>query len=304
MTVWAQILSAIERGGSAVLVSIVEVDGSSPRETGARMVVTDRGFHGSIGGGTLEWQALARAQQKLGGEAGISFSSYSLGPDLGQCCGGRVKLASEVFTAAQIEQVKALAGREASGSFTVTGRIHRTDFVEQFGEERRQLYLFGAGHVGRALVMTLALQPFDIVWVDERPQAFPAAVPGNVTLVSAGAVEALLRAPAQAFVLVMTHSHGLDLELVDAALRRGDLPYVGVIGSETKKARFLSRLRQSGVMNFDPFVCPIGVPVIKSKAPAGIALAVATQLVERDELLRSAGLAVPAAHSSAKLAAQ
>ena len=304
MRCWQHIQSAIENDGVAVLVSIVAVAGSSPREVGARMVVTGAGFHGSIGGGTLEWQAMARAQQRLEGKAGVSFSTYSLGPDLGQCCGGRVTLATEVFGVAQLAEVKALALREAEGAFTVTGRIHAADFVEQFGEERRQLYLFGAGHVGRALVVTLALQNFDITWVDPRPQAFPPVVPGVVKLVQGEPVEALAAAPAGAFVLVMTHSHALDLELVDAALRRGELPYVGLIGSATKRARFVSRLKSAGIANLDALVCPIGVPDIKSKAPAAIALAVAAELVARDELLRSAALPLPAALASAKLASR
>lgn len=243
----------------------------------------------------------ARAQSKLGTAAGVTTMSYSLGPDLGQCCGGRVKLATEVFTAQQQDEVSALAEREAAGSFMLTGRIVAADFVEHFGEERRQLYLFGAGHVGRALVMTLALQPFDIVWVDERPGAFPPVVPGSCRLVQGDAVAALASAPADAFVLVMTHSHALDQALVDAALRRGDLPYVGLIGSATKKARFLSRLKAAGVVNFAPLVCPVGVPEIKSKAPAAIALAVAAELVSRDELLRSRALPLPAEADSAKL---
>lgn len=301
MSVWAQIRAAIESEGSACLVSIVEVAGSSPREVGARMVVTRNGFHGSIGGGTLEWQALARAQQKLAGDPGTSFSTYNLGPDLGQCCGGRVKVATEVFAHADLGAVKQFAAQEAEGPFVTTGRIVSPEFAEHFGDERRKLFLFGAGHVGRALVLTLAPHAFDVVWVDPRPQAFPAAVPGNVTLVGGEPLKALAAAPAQAFVLVMTHSHALDFELVDAALRRADLPYIGLIGSDTKKARFLSRLKTAGVDNLESFVCPIGVPEIKSKVPAAIALGVAAQIVARDELLRSAALPLPATSASVKL---
>ena len=120
--------------------------------------------------------------------------------------------------------------------------------TEGFGEERRALFLFGAGHVGRALVFALAPLPFAVTWIDPRPDAFPGFVPGNVTAVAtADPAAALADAPAGSFVLAMTHSHALDLAVVHAALADPRFAYVGVIGSKTKRARFTKRLAEAGI---------------------------------------------------------
>ena len=174
---------------------------------------------------------------------------FALGPELGQCCGGQVDLLVEVFAAD-----RARRGRRASrrarppGAFATARHDLRRTGVERgpsptmpfrrarrparaacsregFGDDRRPLILFGAGHVGRALVLALAPLPFAVTWVDPRPDAFPAYVPANVTLRRLDdPAEALSPAPAGSFVLVMTHSHPLDLALVHAALARRALP--------------------------------------------------------------------------------
>lgn len=169
------------------------------------------------------------------------------------------------------------------------GKLER-GFVEQFGETLRPLYLYGAGHVGRALVLALAPLPFAISWIDPRPDSFPAAMPANVTsVVARDPLAELDGAPRDSFLLVMTHSHALDLAIVDKALRDERFPYVGLIGSASKRARFLSRLRQAGVPDegFAAFKCPIGVAGITSKEPAIIAAATVAELLERDEMLRT-----------------
>ena len=176
-------------------------------------------------------------------------------------------------------------------SFTVAGRILAPDFTEQFGDSNRRLYLFGAGHVGRALVLALAPLPFDVIWIDAREGAFPSVVPSNVvTIQSENPAAEIANAPSDSFALVMTHSHPLDLEIIDAVLRNPNFAYAGLIGSATKRARFSKRLRESGVSDekVGAMVCPIGIPSIKSKHPAAIAAATAAQLLERDELLRTA----------------
>ena len=162
---------------------------------------------------------------------------------------------------------------------------------EGFGDARRPLILFGAGHVGRALVLALAPLPFAVTWIDPRPDAFPAHVPGNVTLRrSEDPAASLPEAPAGAFVLVMTHSHPLDLALVGAALGDTRFPYVGLIGSATKRARFEKRLAGMGIPagRVASLVCPIGIAGIDSKLPAVIAAATAAELLVRDEALRAA----------------
>ena len=175
--------------------------------------------------------------------------------------------------------------------FAVTGRILAPDFSEQFGDSNRKLYLFGAGHVGRALVLALAPLPFDVIWIDPREGAFPSAVPSNVvTIQSENPAAEIADAPPGSFALVMTHSHGLDLEIIDAVLRSSRFAYAGLIGSATKRARFSRRLREAGVPDekISAMICPIGIRSIKSKHPSAIAAATAVQLLERDEVLRCA----------------
>lgn len=241
---------------SRIRITIAEARGSTPREAGAAMLVDEAGrFTGTIGGGTLEWQALAEAQRLLRSGAAQREMSFALGPDLGQCCGGRVMLRFERVTdAAMLEKPEAMP-----------------------------LLLFGAGHVGRAIALALAPLPFALRWIDPRPNAFPAAFPPNVTPVApADPVTEIAGAEAGSLVLILTHSHALDLALCDAALRRDDLPFVGVIGSETKRARFLSQLRGMGHADdtLARLTCPIGIRDLGSKEPAVIAAGVAVQLLQ------------------------
>ena len=174
---WAKALSELKAQGACVVVEVVKAEGSTPREEGAKMLVTPRGISSSIGGGTLEWLAMAEAQSLLGKPSACRTIIKSLGPDLGQCCGGRVELLTEVFDAKSLESVREHAAREALGSFTVI----RHGRSLNFGADPRTVYLFGAGHVGRALVLALAPLPVTVRWIDPRPDAFPGAAPQNAT---------------------------------------------------------------------------------------------------------------------------
>jgi len=306
MKVWALILKTIETQGTCALVSVVSTQGSAPRDAGAHMVVTPQGYHGSIGGGTLEWHAIAVAQAMLARGASAKITSHALGPDLGQCCGGQVRLLTEVFERECLAELQTLAEAEEAGRFLVESIVKEKkverhilpspreggrgkSFVESFGEERRRVYLFGAGHVGRALVMALAPLPFDVNWVDPRPGAFPNAVPQNVTLAASAE---LSEAPAPSLVFIMSHSHALDLAIADAALRSTNVAHVGLIGSATKRARFQKRLRDAGISaeRVAALICPIGIPGIRSKEPSAIAVATAAQIVMLDEALRTVAL--------------
>jgi xanthine dehydrogenase accessory factor len=244
------------------MVKVTSTRGSTPREVGAWMIVTPLGFHGTIGGGTLEWHAMAEAQSLLHKSPTQKATRKILGPDMGQCCGGSVELLIESFDSSSIPAVKAKAD----------------NFVEDF----RHLHLWGAGHIGRALVLALAPLPFRISWWDARPNAFPAVVPQNVSCRS-GSPEDM---EPGAMVLVMSHSHALDFEIVDYALRNGSFPFVGLIGSDTKKARFMNRLE----VRPEFLVCPIGEISIQSKHPAVIAAGIAVQVLVQDELLRTQNL--------------
>jgi xanthine dehydrogenase accessory factor len=146
------------------------------------------------------------------------------------------------------------------------------------------VYLFGAGHVGRALAEILGQLPCRAIWIDERRDAFPPSVPANVATLRAGdpAAEAA-RAAKGAYVLVMTHSHARDQAIVEAVLRRGDFAYLGLIGSATKRARFAARLRAAGIGEaaLARLVCPIGAEGIPGKEPGVIALAAAAEIMRR-----------------------
>ncbi|AVO44952.1 xanthine dehydrogenase accessory protein XdhC [Phreatobacter cathodiphilus] len=299
MEVWPRVASLIATEGACALVSVMATRGSVPRGAGARMIVRpDGAFFGTIGGGTLEWQALAKAQALLERrDAAALVLDQPLGPALGQCCGGHVTLAIERFGAGDLDAVTRLAAAERKGPFRTRATLRgggfvreviegetaaagqAPSFVEQFGEVLPVVALFGAGHVGKALVLALAPLPFRVVWHDGRPGAFPAAVPANASLRS-GPPEAVLAAvPDGAQILVMTHSHALDLAVVTAALSAGRFAHVGLIGSATKRARFLRQLGAVGLgeVAATGLRCPIGLPGLAGKQPAVIAASVAAE---------------------------
>jgi xanthine dehydrogenase accessory factor len=214
--------------------------------------------------------------------------TQSLGPDLGQCCGGRVTLAIESFEVADLASAKELAAREHQGPFTLSGRLPA--ITERFGEARRRVLLFGAGHVGRAVMLALAPLPYDVTWADPRPEAFPAAMPRNVAAFAGNPLEVVQSAADGSLAFIMSHSHALDLSIAEAALRNPAIAHVGVIGSATKRARFERRLREAGVeeARVAALICPIGVGGIRSKLPAAIAVSVAAQVITLDEALSAA----------------
>jgi xanthine dehydrogenase accessory factor len=262
-----EIVERLARDGAIVMATITKAQGSTPREAGARMIVfRDGSFTGTIGGGTLEWLALAEAQKFFSDDRSTGTCDWSLGPDLGQCCGGRVSARFERFGS---EDSKRLATLLAPASAT-------------------PIYLYGAGHVGRAVVMALAPLPFALTWIDPRVSAFPVLVPENVLSVAPeDVVASLADAPTGTLVAVMTHSHALDLAIVAAALAMALVPYVGLIGSDTKRGRFVSQLRQGGLteMALTKLQCPIGIKALASKEAAVIAAGVAVQLLQERQKL-------------------
>ena len=325
-----QALDILSRGERCVLVTVAQVKGSAPREPGARMLVSESGTVGSVGGGHLEFRALAFAHRMLAAGDGraATIESFSLGPDLNQCCGGQVSLLFEALdTSAQPwlqEWAKAAGGHEPSvivvhrhgGAITrmfvrpeepdflrlpdLAQRAIRTllaaghavhivntaddgTYVNQLaGERRDHVFLFGAGHVGKAIVRALAPLPFRTAWIDGRSGAFPPDTPPQVDKIKSASPPGEVKgAPPGTLYLVMTHSHPLDLEICAQVLRREDFDFLGLIGSETKRARFASRLRAIGIPPhlLGRLTCPIGIPGIGSKEPSAIAAAVAAQLL-------------------------
>ncbi len=247
-------------GEPAVLVEVSEALGSAPREAGTRMLVSAVRCAGTVGGGHLELKAIERARRMLAGETVAPSAHYPLGPALGQCCGGAVTLAFTPLDA------------KVLGAWSKTApRFH--------------LQLYGAGHVGRAIVQALAPLNVVIDWIDERDAEFPpdAELPPQVRKLCVDTIEAEVRhAPRGAYYLVLTHQHDLDLRIGEAILERGDFAFFGLIGSKTKRNRFMHRYEERGI----PFetiarlTCPIGLPGIEGKEPEVIAAAVVAQLLQ------------------------
>jgi xanthine dehydrogenase accessory factor len=271
--------AVLARGEAAVVVEVVQARGSVPRGRGTRMLVTAAAVAGTIGGGHLELKAIESARRRLqrpcGPDTGqtsrpaqalVDTEHFPLGPALGQCCGGAVTLRYLALDAALLAAWPDLPPR-----------FH--------------LQLYGAGHVGRALVQVLRGVPCAVQWIDEREDQFPPPDPGEdsggggtarIERVCVEPVEAeVAAAPPGASFLVLTHSHDLDLRICEAILRRGDFGFLGLIGSRTKRARFVSRLTQRGLPAalVERIACPIGLTGLEGKEPGVIAVAAVAQLL-------------------------
>ena len=256
-------------GRAAVVVEVRDVKGSVPREAGTRMLVAADEVVGTVGGGHLELRAITDARALIARglaaaaptlpSAPVLEQRVALGPSLGQCCGGVLTLC---FTP--------LAAASPSGWAAPQPRF--------------ELQLYGAGHVGRAIVRLLAGVACRVQWIDERESEFPTeALPSHIQTLCVEPVQAEVDSAASgAFYLVLTHSHDLDMAITQAILARGDFGYLGLIGSQTKRARFEHRLLERGVTPalLQRMVCPIGVPGITGKEPGVIALAVVAQLLQ------------------------
>ena len=320
MRAWlAPLADVLARGEAAMLVHVAAVEGSAPREAGAQMLVSEDDAFGTIGGGRLEHEALARARALLA-SGGAAWCTQALGPELSQCCGGSVTLAFEPFAPADrawVEKLRAAAAGPTPVTRTVelsrSGALRRSwaeggeagtfraardgetlTLRETMNLPLQELWLFGAGHVGRAVAPALAPLGFRLTWVDGRANPFPAALPGGVRTLALAMPELVVdEAAADSVFLVMTHSHPLDEAICEAVLRRGDFAYLGLIGSASKRARFRRRLRDAGIdaPTIARMVCPIGLAGITDKAPACIAASVAADLLVRRErrLLTSKG---------------
>jgi xanthine dehydrogenase accessory factor len=304
MADWTMHAREALRQGPAALVTILATEGSAPRGPGARMVVTERGLAGTIGGGALEHQCAAQARMILALAPGSwRVQDYPLGPLLGQCCGGRVRLL--------VEHLESVPDGEGPFEVTLSHRVDRRllpgegrgpatgveqlgpglrrgtiaargalptagdSFVEPDEGDRLSVLMFGAGHVGKAIAARADGLPLHLAWYDSRPEA--AETPGVVLADEDAMVVCAGSAGSATAVVILTHDHGLDHRLAAAALS-SPARFVGLIGSQTKRARFLSRLEKEGV-DHERLTCPIGVPGLKGKAPEVIAIATLAQLL-------------------------
>jgi xanthine dehydrogenase accessory factor len=283
---------AVATHGRVARVVVAEVAGSTPREVGAAMLVWEGGQSGTIGGGALEFEAARRALSAPG------LSRHPLGPALGQCCGGAVTLLTEIFDVAAVAalegktlfargpgdmplSVARLVDRARARGEAPAAQLTCGWMVEPIAPPARPLWIWGAGHVGRALVDVLHPVPtLAITWIDTGAARFPDSVPRGVTTIPAAEPARLMpRAAQDTAHLVLTYSHALDLELCHAALRHG-FAFCGLIGSDTKRTRFARRLAALGhaPAAIARITCPIGDKSL-GKHPQAIAIGVAAQII-------------------------
>jgi xanthine dehydrogenase accessory factor len=315
------LIQTLEREPLAVRIVLAEVRGSAPRECGASMLVSPAGVVGTIGGGRLEWDAIASARELLAsGGVAARVRRFVLGADLGQCCGGVVTLWIERYDRSSLGELREAERAAGHGravfvsAITAGGTHHRllldpdadrtarlpahepslprlirdTDaeftLVERLDDEMPQVWLYGAGHVGQALARILVELPVRLTWTDSRAESLPRTGVERMHIRHCTEPEATLdEAPVGAYFVVMTHSHALDYALCRTLLERNDFAWLGLIGSMSKAARFRSRLAREGVAAdaIARLVCPIGVQGIASKWPSAIAVAIAAQLLQQ-----------------------
>ena len=325
----AELAARVQREGRAVLVTLANATGSTPREAGTAMVVSVEGVFGTIGGGHLEFEAIRLARDALASANSSApwLVRFPLAARLGQCCGGVATLAFSPITTADCAWLPDAVAREREGTamdlVTVIGAArdahairaassatdrarvvtsdNATEVVHTVVPEHMDVLVFGNGHVGRALVRVLGVLPARVEWIDERDCEFPADAPAGVAIVATDTPTSEIRdAPRGALLVITTHDHALDFELVTAALGRDDWRYVGLIGSASKRNQFEKRLLARGftAAQVARVTCPIGRAVpIRSKDPGAIAIAVAAELVAIHEQCMSSADFVPRAQS-------
>ncbi|WP_180898502.1 xanthine dehydrogenase accessory protein XdhC [Martelella soudanensis] len=251
----------IAEHGRSVIVTVAAIKGSTPREAGAAIVVSDDATCGTIGGGQLEFLAIDHARALLGGRVTETRLDIALGPEIGQCCGGRTELA---FETADRQTVQAFLARLAAES-----------------AREPHVFIFGGGHVGSALATALAPLPFNTAIVETRPEMVE-ALPDGVELRLSPMPEAeIANIPAGGAAVILTHDHALDFLIATEALKRDDLCYRGMIGSKTKRATYRRYAREQGLSEaaLSRLTMPIGGMAVSDKRPAVIAALVATELI-------------------------
>lgn len=348
MSLRLQIFDMVNGLERFVIVTVIEITGSAPREVGARMVVTDDSSSGSVGGGNLEFHATRTARDLLAEKSEFTRRTefFGLGVVMKQCCGGAVQLMYEKFSGdparrlinefrtehtqhprllissisddrpAVVASLKNDMSNISDQIWTMAQELMNDDdhaskliadgtdqwFVTRLDEIPIKIVLFGAGHVGKALVKLLQDLPFQVDWVDQRPEMFPAQIPANTRIYSPADPSKLIeKQPPGVFFVIMTHDHGLDYELCLRILKRQNFGWLGLIGSDTKRKRFEQRLAKDGIDSFrlQRLICPIGVSGIRGKSPAVIAISTAAQLLEVRDRISSSSSGQPLAHAEA-----
>ena len=247
---WYDAVVMCEQQGQAyVLATVMGAAGSVPRDQGSKMVITAEQQYDTLGGGHLEYKVVQHAQKLLADQSSGNFvEHFPLGASLGQCCGGSVSVLFENFVAKGLN-----------------------------------LTVFGAGHVAKALMNILSQLPGKVRWVDSRENMFPIEQYHNIEVIhSEHPVDVMQGVPTGSQVLILTHNHQLDFDLVECALKRSDLTYVGCIGSDTKAQRFEMRLQHRGFdeKTIEQLICPVGDINIPGKLPMEVAVSISAQLIK------------------------
>ena len=324
-----EMLECAERREPFVLVTVIEVIGSAPREIGARMVVTTHSLFDSIGGGNLEHEAMHQARNMLSDQESPRrrLEFFGLGVTMNQCCGGAVRVLYEMFSDQEarclydrlyppgrkrieflvsslskngstvvlstkhdwetVPEVVAEQTQRLLESFEPTSVLVKDGkdewFLTRIDEQPTKVVVFGAGHVGKALIKLLQDLPFQIDWVDSRDNMFPTEIPINTVTHLLEIPQNIIKdQPLSTYYVVMTHSHGLDYDICLKILRERRFGWLGLIGSNTKAQRFKKRMIEDGIDTFvlSRLVCPIGIESVRGKFPAVIALSTAAQLLQ------------------------
>ena len=246
---WYEVIKRLEsENRDYVLVTVLGTRGSTPRDCGTKMVVTRNKSYLTIGGGHLEFKTIEQAKQLLSeSQSKQIIESFPLGAKLGQCCGGQANILFESFIKTSID-----------------------------------IMLFGAGHVGKALVSILADLPCRVQWVDSRKHEFPDNLSRNITkIVSDSPSDEVRTMPKNAYYVIMTHNHPLDFAISEVILKRNDAQYIGLIGSKTKWKRFQMRFEHKGYQPelYSSIRCPVGHSNIPGKLPSEVAVAVAGEII-------------------------
>lgn len=246
---WFDVLPELNNKGEGyVVVTVIGAIGSTPRDSGTKMVIDSDNCYDTIGGGHLEFKAIAKAREMLTGNVSTQLlEHFPLAAKLGQCCGGQATL-----------------------------------LFEYFAPQGIVLALFGAGHVGKALVSILGGLPLRVKWIDNREQEFPAHCPSNVQkILTEDPVAEVQQLPANSFYMVMTHNHGLDFDIVSEVIKRGDSHYLGVIGSDNKAKRFKQRLahRDFSEQQIAHMRSPVGLAEVPGKLPMEVAVSIAGEII-------------------------
>lgn len=257
-----QLSRFLEQAGASVKIEVAKARGSTPREAGTWMLVSASGIFGTIGGGQLEMMAINEARSLLSAGETTGSMAIPLGPEIGQCCGGNVALS--------------LSRMDETSAGTLILEHQKQDATLP------EAYVFGAGHVGKALAQALSPLPLNTLLVETRQDELDAAAADVDKRLVAMPESLIENAPDGSAFVVLTHDHALDFLIVQTALARKDAAYVGMIGSKTKRASFANwYIKEAGGKrsDLDRLVCPIGGSKVRDKRPEVIAALAAAEIM-------------------------